>query len=173
MRVQRRIPVVAMAALGLTFAFSSPALADDSTRPAGAPVGTNALPPPDYYQLLDKRTVSTDYTNRSNEIGSCRVLTSGASCTVTTSVSATVSVGLDLGASRGFVTGALNITSATSVSSSASCTSPALPAGSTFRAWPRGTQYSYKLRHFSRSGGVSTSGTLSAFVPRQNAITCG
>jgi hypothetical protein len=83
-----------------------------------------------------------------------------------------VTIGTSLGWSRDGVAAGLSITNASSVTESASCTSPKLAKGVTYAAWPVGNYYSYKIVE-SGSLGQQTSGTLHAFVPGHNAIACG
>jgi len=129
------------------------------------------------YNVTNKKTVSSNYTNRAQQLGSCKAARAGTTCTISVTKAATRTVGLALGASRATVTAGLNISKSSTVSMSVSCSSPTLRAGQTYRAWPRGKRYSYQVwKTASNTAGVVTvskSGTLYAFDPGQNAITCG
>ena len=158
--------------------FAAPAYAatnDSGTPSAQASEGAaspNGVGPTSYYEVNDKKTVSTDYTNKSNVIASCKVASNNVTCSISHSEAASVSVQLALNVSRGTVTSGLNITSNSTVTTTVSCTSPKMTTGQVFDAWPRGTRYSYTVTHF-QPGNTQTSGTLYAFVPKADYIACG
>ena len=135
-------------------------------------VQTAAHANPHYHYIKDKRVVSSSYTNYSNELASCRALSNNVTCTAAVSRGATRTIGVDLGMSRSLVAAGLNISAGHSVSFNTSCTSPPLRAGQTFRAYPRGVRYSYKVVRVVITQ-VTTSGTLYAFNPSANQISCG
>lgn len=128
------------------------------------------------YSVTDKKTTS-GYTDYSQRLGNCKAIRSGTTCTISVSKAATRTVGLALGASRSTITAGLNISSASTVSMSVPCSSPRLRAGQTYRAWPMGNRYSYRVwKTYSNTAGVVTvtkSTTQYAFSPAQNSITCG
>lgn len=130
--------------------------------------------------VFNKAVISTNYHNYSNPLPGCRILTSGGTCTISSGRSATRSISLDLGFSRSFVAGNLNISSSYTVTTSQSCTSPAMAAGTEWRAWPLGQRIRYQLRErtvrlvqgIPVSDTQRTSGFLYAFNP-DGRIACG
>jgi hypothetical protein len=122
--------------------------------------------------VINKQTLSTQYTESSRQIGTCLVTRTGGSCSISVSTTLSASIGVALGMSSGAIASQLGV--ATSAGVSVTCSSPAMKAGQTWHAWPRGTRHSYQVRHVQNPGsGTTTSGALYAFVPRMNAITCG
>ena len=102
-------------------------------------------------------------------------MTAGITCTISQSTNATRSISLSLGITRGTVASGLGISASSDVGTSVSCTSPALSAGQSFRAYPLGTRFSYKAQKKTIVGPQTTtevSGTLYAFDPRANAVAC-
>lgn len=148
---------------------------------ASADEGGDAVPMADVYytqySVINKSTVSTNWTNRSQVIGSCKVSRSGTSCTISSGTTATVTVATSLGASKALVSGSLGLSAGKSITVNTSCTSPNLSAGETFRAAAVGTRYQYKVRKVTRMDGRvvtdQTSGWLYAFKPNSSRIHCG
>lgn len=138
--------------------------------------GPNAIPPVYTREVINKSKVSNSYVNRSNRLGSCTVGSTGSVCTISRTESATRSIDLSLGITRGAVSASLGISAAQSVSTAVSCTSPAMNAGQTWSAYPRGDRWSYNVRKKTILGGsvvnTETSGTLYAFNPRANDVYC-
>lgn len=150
---------------------NTPAAVDDLLKPM-ANIHT-------YYTVINKKTINSSYTNKSQLLGSCQ--NPGGTCTINKSVSATRTIQLSLGASRTHVSGGLGISSAGSISYSISCQSRTLKQGETYRAYPLGTRYSYQIRaeQWIVERGVKqqkistkTSGTLYAFNPHVNSVSC-
>ncbi|MEO8095181.1 MAG: hypothetical protein ABI632_09620 [Pseudolysinimonas sp.] len=106
-------------------------------------------------------------TNYSQRLTYCQVGTSGATCTISSSWSATRTIGLDLGVTRSVVAAGLSISSSGSKSVSVSCTSPVLNAGDRWSAYPKGSRYTYQVRKTTTytTPPTSTSGVLNAFDP--------
>lgn len=114
---------------------------------------------------------------------SCKITSAGGTCTITTGKTVARTIAVSLGASRGDVAVGLNISSATSVTTTTACASPALRAGQIWKARALGTKYTYKLQKQQgsrpRIGGpvnwrtIATSGSLTAFNPYRSAISCG
>lgn len=130
-----------------------------------------------HYVMLNKKTVSKSYVDKAHPLGSCKAGKSGVTCRIDITTSATRTVGLALGATRGWASGQLSISSAKTQSTAVSCTSPKLKKGQVFRAYPRGTRYSYTIQKWlvTTTGYVYVLGkskTLYAFNPKKNSIYC-
>ena len=144
----------------------------------GGGVAANAAPPAGYivqYSVINKSTLSTNYTNLSNELARCNAASAGITCSISKTTSASRSISLSLGITRAAVASGLGISADTSQSIGVSCTSPALQAGQSLRAYPVGTRYSYQVQkrtYIGASVTVENSGTLYAFNPRANSFTC-
>lgn len=96
--------------------------------------------------------------------------------------SITRTVQLSLGATRSFVSASLGFSSAEGVTTTVSCSSPALKAGQVWKARARGSSYTYKVKKLQaykpRVGPtkwrtVSTSAALKAYNPYASDISCG
>lgn len=128
-------------------------------------------------QMLNKRLISSNYINRGSLVGACTVTVSGGSCTIAQTTSVARSIQLDLGITRSWVAGKLGVSATSTQTTSVTCNSPVMRAGQTWKAWPRGTRYSYVLRRQTLHSGqyisTKTSGTLYAFNPRANDVVCG
>lgn len=132
------------------------------------------------YNVINK-TSQKNYTGA--VFASCKITSTGGTCTITTGKTVTRTIGVTLGASRSEVSLGLNISSADSVTTTVACASPALKAGQVWKARAMGTRYTYKVQKQEgirpRIGGgviwntIGTSGTLSAFDPSRSAISCG
>ena len=114
---------------------------------------------------------STNVVNFANRLVYCGVGTSGSTCTISSGQSATRSIGLALGVTRGFVAGQISISADSTLSVSVACTSPALLVGQKWSAYPYGTRISYQIRQIQQFTPTITSGTLYAFNPN-GAIYC-
>lgn len=129
------------------------------------------------YKVLNKKLISSTCMNKSKVIGRCTVQTNGSQCTISTGTSVSATVSLALGATYKDVTGTLGFSATRTVLVNISCTSPKLKKGQTWVAWAQGSRYSYKLQKSQpRKMGPAVktvSGTLYAFNPRANAVTCG
>lgn len=132
------------------------------------------------YKVISKS--STADVTGPKVIASCKVTTTGGKCAISSGKTATRTIQLSLGASRGDVSAGLNISSATSVSTTVGCHSPALRAGQIWKARALGTKYSYRLQkqqaYKPRIGPTSwktvgTSGFLTAYNPYRSGISCG
>ncbi|GAA3342790.1 hypothetical protein GCM10017714_32650 [Curtobacterium pusillum] len=115
------------------------------------------------------KTSSKGY-NTGQRLAYCTVGVANTTCTISKTVSATRTIGVGLDLSRSFVAGKLNISSASTVGISVSCTSPKLAKGKSFSAYPRGTHYTYKVtsktyRDTGKLISSQTSGALKAFNP--------
>lgn len=113
---------------------------------------------------------------------SCRITTTGGTCTIAKAESITRTVQLSLGVSREVVSASLGFSSAKSVSTTVSCSSPALKAGQVWKARALGSTYTYKVKKLQaykpRIGPlkwrtVDTSATLKAYNPYASDISCG
>lgn len=155
--------------------------------PVQAQTSAPQRPAPTYYNTkysMLNHTKVTDYVNTSQRLGSCE--NPGRTCTITVGRSSTRTFGLSLGVSKGFVAGSLNISTATTVSVSTSC-SAKTPKGYYLNAYPRGSRHQYKIKRVvtavyspyrasthraSTTAGTTVSGYLHTFNPYKNAISC-
>lgn len=128
------------------------------------------------YSVINKKTLNANYTNFDQQLGSCTQGKGTGDCAIQVTISSTRTVGLSLGVPRSTITAGLNISNATSVSNSTSCTSGTLKTGQSWKAYPKGTRYSYQIQKLTFAGGQmnrkETSGTLYAFDPSPNDIFC-
>lgn len=142
---------------------------------------TQAADAATYRYAVINKTSQSNYTG--SVFASCKITSTGGTCTITTGKTVTRTIGISLGASRSDVSLGLNISSADSVTTTVACASPALKAGQTWKARALGTRYTYKVQKKEgirpRVGGgviwkiVGTSGTLTAYNPYRSAISCG
>lgn len=138
--------------------------------------GRQAAYPQVLTSVVNKSIVNGYWTNMGQVIGSCKVGTSGSKCTISSGKSATRTVDLAFGISRGAVTGSLGIKNGSTVSVSTSCSSPPLAAGRVYRAYPIGQKWQYKVKKITHLGvgltQTQTSGLLTAFNPSSTHIYC-
>lgn len=122
------------------------------------------------------QTSTSNYVDRSREIARCSVATAGLSCSINKTSSATRTIDVALGISRGSVASSLGISDSTTVAVSVTCSSGALKKGQSLVAHSMGTRYTYKInKTVARSGVVlssETSGWLYAFNPSSSGISC-
>lgn len=146
---------------------------------AGHPVPSDvsAYPPP---KLTELRVVSKSSLGGqigSKVLASCLIRSDGGTCTITRGKTASREVQLSFGMSWGSATSQLGIGSGRSVTTTVSCSSPALKAGTSWKARPVGTVYYYKIRKRIIQAGhvISTqlSPRLKAFNPSASKIACG
>lgn len=145
-------------------AVASPA----NAAPGGLPSTTTVV----------NKVAHKNYINKSQVLGECRTVTAGQTCSFANATSSTRTVQVALGVSKGFVTGSLNISSATTVSVTVSCTSGVMKAGQRYRAWPIGTRYDYRIKRAWNSvlfpnKPAEYSKVLHAFNPGKNRYACG
>ncbi|MFE7846695.1 hypothetical protein ACFUTX_16035 [Microbacterium sp. NPDC057407] len=136
----------------------------------------STAPPKIVTSVVNKSVINRYWTNMGQMIGSCKVGTKGSTCSISTGKTATRSVSLAYGMTRGAVTASLGIDAATSVSVGTSCSSPPLPAGRIYRAYPIGEKWQYKIQKITYVGiGLSKTqktGWLTAFNPSRTHIYC-
>lgn len=131
--------------------------------------------PPGYtvsYYVVDSSYVS-NHVNTGDILSRCYA--TGGHCTITAGKSATITISLSLGASRGDVSGGLGISGASTTTITQACTSPVLASGQAWTAYPIGREYTYKIEELVHAGiNVTTtySGWLHAFSPYSNQIYC-
>ena len=132
------------------------------------------------YKVISKSSVS--YVSGSKVIGSCKVTSTGGRCAISSGRTATRTIQVSLGASRSDVSAGLSISSASSVTTTVGCNSPAMRKGQIWKARALGTKYSYRLQkqqaYKPRIGPTSwrtvgTSGRLTAYNPYRSGISCG
>lgn len=126
--------------------------------------------------------VTKKYSATGGQFASCKITSTGGTCTITSGKLVARTVQASLGYTQSGVSAGLNISQATTVTTTVSCSSPALKAGQVWRARAVGTQYNYKIQQQRgtkpRIGGttwttVATSGALTAFDPYTQDISCG
>ncbi|TWX35598.1 hypothetical protein ES689_13550 [Frigoribacterium sp. ACAM 257] len=92
--------------------------------------------------VKDVRT-SPGAFGRDDEISSCTVQTSGATCSIAKTDTKASTVSVTSGLDSGWVSGQLSASWTTSRAVSVSCTSPQLTAGQRWAAYPSGTYYTF------------------------------
>jgi len=136
--------------------------------------GTTAAQAIQSFQIINVKK-STNQIG-SQVIGSCLIRSAGGTCTITSGKSASRDIQLSLGVTRGAVASGLSIGAGGLISTTVACSSPALPANTSWKARKMGTKYSYQVRKSESAHGVvttKTSGTLTAFNPYATRIACG
>ena len=118
---------------------------------------------------------STNWTNKSRQLGICKVQAGagGGTCSISNSYSVSTTVDASFGISYKDVAANIGISATKSVTGTITWTSGVAPVGSSFKAWAVGTHVTYKIQKWkvTKSGGrtirslQSTSGTLAAFSP--------
>jgi len=128
------------------------------------------------YRVVDV-SKTTNWTNRAEQIGLCKIERGGGGgqCTIAASKQVATSIGVSLGASIGEVATGLNFSVSNSRTVSVSWTSPPSPVGSSYKAWATGTRATYRVQKWvgnhvlgqpsTQWRLVGTSGTLTAFTP--------
>ncbi len=118
-----------------------------------------------------------NWTNKSKQIGICKVLSGagGGTCSISNSYSVSTSIQTSLGASVSDVSASIGFNSSKTVTGTITWTSGEAPVGSSFKAWATGTRATYKVQKWTGTKllgqknvnwrVVSTSGTLTAFSP--------
>lgn len=153
---------------------SGVALAIGISIPASAHTGVQTW-------VINKTKTATHSANLSQLMASCSVGTSGSTCTISKGKQATRTISLSLGISRSAVASSLGISSASAITVSTSCTSPVLKAGQTWKAYPVGDRWSYRIHkrtttYTNQGVVVSTkneySPYLAAFNPYSASIHC-
>jgi hypothetical protein len=147
---------------------SAPTLAHPGAAPAVAVGGS-------YFVVIDDTHVS-NYTDKSILIGRCDA-SKGASCSISSQRQATVSIDVGLGITRELVASSLDVTASSSVTLTLGCTLSKATSSEVLSAYPIGRYFSYKVQQWSFGVGiaahvVATTGTLHAFVPYTNQISC-
>ncbi|MFE2772313.1 hypothetical protein [Microbacterium resistens] len=128
------------------------------------------------YKVIDIHKVR-NWTNKSKQLGICKIQAGagGGTCSISNSYTVSASVQTAFGATVGHLTGSLGINASQTVSGTVTWTSGKAPAGTTYKAWAVGNRATYKVEKWTgfRTAGMkettwkleSTSGTLSAFEP--------
>ena len=141
------------------------------------PTEGSPYPPP-----ILKRLTIVNKSSIGGQIGphvfaSCQVFMEGGTCTITTGLTVSKEVQLTFGMTWAAAVAQLGIGSSKSISTTVSCSSPALPAGSKWQAWPVGRKYFYNIRRQTIQAGrvlkTETSPRLTAFNPSASHIACG
>ncbi len=126
------------------------------------------------YKYVTLSRVS-NWTNKSEQLGICKVERGAGGGTCTISASYTLCTGVDVafGLSKSVVSANVGVNLSETVSGSVSWTSPRAPVGSTYKAWAVGKRVTYMIEKYKvvKAGGRtistlhSTSATLTAFQP--------
>jgi len=142
-----------------------------STAATDAPASPDAGGPiiPSYSLINISRY--TSQVNFGQRLTYCGTGTSGTTCTISATYSATRSIGLDLGVTRSVVAAGLSISSAFSSSVSIGCQSPLLQVGQKWAAYPYGTLLYYNVKKSITYTQPTTSVRLTPFSP-DGAIFC-
>lgn len=115
------------------------------------------------------KTSTANFIDTTKEIGRCQVGTTGGTCTIQSGKTVTRTIQLTTGVTRWSVASSLSISSASSVTTSQSCTSPVMRAGEAWIANPIGTRFRYQIETRGRLDGApippKRSGYLYAFNP--------
>ncbi|MFC4243482.1 hypothetical protein ACFOYW_08855 [Gryllotalpicola reticulitermitis] len=128
-------------------------------------------------QRLDviNKKITKDYTNKSKQLSSCSVGTSGAKCSATANRAFTNTWQTSMGITVKALSTSLGFSHAATTAYSTTCHSPTMKKGQTWRMYPRGTHASYKIRKTTATQfrtTTQTSGTLTSFKASHNAIYC-
>ncbi|MBA8989932.1 hypothetical protein FHW23_001178 [Curtobacterium pusillum] len=127
-----------------------------------------------YYKIISKSS-SGSYVG-SQKLASCGSRNTAVTCSLNQGSTATRSIGLDLGASRGWAAGQLKISSSTSQNVSVTCSKQKVPKGKQLVAYPVGVRHKYKIQKHMTGGGkdyvTGTSGWLYAFNPGNARVAC-
>jgi hypothetical protein len=125
--------------------------------------------------VTNKLRISTS-ARSAKPIGVCSIGRDGGTCTVSRGKSADRTINLSLGLTRGVAAAGLGISSAKSISTTVSCTSPGMKKGSLWRAWAVGDYWKYKAKKVTYADAVlvkaQSSGYLYAFNPSPTRIHC-
>ncbi|TCL79357.1 hypothetical protein EDF31_11544 [Curtobacterium sp. PhB142] len=127
-----------------------------------------------YHKIISK--TSTGSHVGSQKLASCGSRTAAMDCSLTRGRTANRTIGLDLGASRGWAAGQLKISASTTQSVSVTCSKRKVPKGKQLVAYPVGVRYKYKIqKHITGAGKDYVSGTskwLYAFNPGSARVSC-
>ena len=159
---------------------SAPAHATEGAPPSPAPDTSSAqndsVPArPPYGTTYRETDVSStpqwiDYTQA---IGSCS--SAGGTCTIAKGHTATTTIEVSTGITRGEIAAGLGISASESVTVDVSCSSPVLKPGETWTAYPRGTRYDYAIMMTSNVPGHEGAGISAygkAFIANANDMVC-
>lgn len=99
----------------------------------------------------------------------------GTQMSISKSESATIEIGLALGASRSFVAGEISVSSSKTTEVTVSCQAKATKKKRYLVAYPEGTVHWYKIKSVTREQNkkvTKISKFLRAFEPKSNAVNC-
>ncbi|TBN56500.1 hypothetical protein EYE40_03285 [Glaciihabitans arcticus] len=164
----RRTRVIGAASLSLALVSTLVGAGASQAAPGGQSVR---------FAVVSVTNISNDWTDRTQPIGSCKVITASVGCSVSASESIDQTVGVSLGVTKSFVSGQLSFSTSTSRTISVTCsTTDGARAGQTLVAYPRGKYRTYKVQKTTytatRPTVVQTSVLLKAFDPKLNAYSC-
>lgn len=127
-----------------------------------------------YHRVISK--TSTGSFVGTQKLASCGSRNTAMNCALNQGSTATRSIGLDLGATRGWAAGQLRINSSSSQNVSVTCSRQKVPKGKQLVAYPVGVRYKYKIEKHLTGGGkdyvTGTSGWLYAFNPGNARVAC-
>ena len=114
---------------------------------------------------------ANNVVNYGNRIIYCGVGTTGTSCTISNTYSASRTIATSLGITRSAVAGSLSISDSYSQSVGVTCSSPPMSVGQKFAAYPYGTRLYYQVKKATYGYPDQYSGNLTAFSPN-GSIYC-
>ena len=141
------------------------------------PTDGTPYPPP----ILTRLTL-VNKTSVGDQIGpklfaSCVIRSDGGICIISRGKTVSREVQLTFGMTWAAAAGQLGMGGSRSIATTVSCESPALPAGSRWKAWPIGRKYFYNIRRDTIQAGhvlrTELSPRLTAFNPSASHIACG
>lgn len=164
--------VAASAVTGVTSAGATELPSDNAESQAAGPQSRAAWA---YYHKVISRSSTGSYVG-SQKLASCGSRNTAMNCSLNQGSTATRSIGLDLGATRGWAAGQLKISSSSSQNVSVTCSRRNVPKGKQLVAYPVGVRYKYKIQKHMTGGGkdyvTGTSGWLYAFNPGNARVAC-
>ena len=141
------------------------------------PTDGSPYPPPILTRLTIVNKGSIGGQIGAKVFASCVIRTSGGICKITKGKAVSREVELTFGMTWAAATAQLGMGGSRTITTTVSCQSPALAAGSTWKAWPIGRKYFYNIRRETIQAGhvlrTETSPRLTAFSPSASHIACG
>ena len=170
-----KLPILGLLA-SLTLMVSVPVATSEIPTLSGTE--TASITPPFYLkhtrEVINKKSSPNQ---RGSIIGTCSISSGSGTCTITSGKTAQRTIQVGLGLDRRQVAAKLGISSSQSTTVTVGCQSSTLKAGQTWKAWSKGTRYTYRIKETVISEGLpvknKTSGTLTAFNPYSTSIICG
>lgn len=163
------IAVIAAAVAGVT-----PAHAVEEPAGASAGAAQGRATWAYYNKIISKSSVGSHVGTQ--KLASCGSRNTAMDCSLNQGSTATRSIGLGFGATRGWAAGQLNISSSSTQNVSVTCSKRKVPKGKQLVAYPVGVRYKYKIQKHMTGGGkdyvTGTTGWLYAFNPGNARVAC-